>query len=149
MYNRIVQVADLSLPTLSARSARSTSLSDANVPALLNEIEQLRRQVAEYEREIEQMKAATIFSQSSGVSTSKERRKKDIAMADEFKAEGNKAVGENRFDDAITAYTKAIELDSTDKIFYSNRSAAHLSNQDVVSALSDAEKVIGFTNNFS
>jgi surface protein len=77
LYNRIVQVADLSLPTLSARSARSprsASLSDANVPALLNEIEQLRRQVAEYEREIEQLKAVTIFSQSSGAKKNTNRR---------------------------------------------------------------------------
>jgi len=136
LYNRIVQVGGLSLPT---RTAPSASSSNAKVPAPLSEVEQLRRQVAEMQ---EQMKAATIFSQSSGVSTSEERRKKDIAMAAEFKAEGNKAVGEDRFDDAITAYTKAIELDSTDKIFYSNRSAAHLSNKDAVSAVSDAERVI-------
>ena len=89
----------------------------------------------------EQMKAATI-SQSSGANASEEKRKKDIAMAAEFKAKGNKAHEEKRFNDAIAAYTKAIELDSTDKIFYSNRSAAHLSNKDAVSALSDAERVI-------
>jgi stress-induced-phosphoprotein 1 len=46
------------------------------------------------------------------------------------------------FDNAIEAYTKAIELDSTDHVFFSNRSAAYLSKGDAINALADGEKCI-------
>ena len=62
--------------------------------------------------------------------------------AAEFKAEGNKALGEKRFDDAIASYSKAIELDGSDHTFWSNRSAAYLSKGDADNALTDAEKCI-------
>lgn len=63
--------------------------------------------------------------------------------AADFKAEGNKALGEKRFDDAIASYTAAIELDGTDHTFWSNRSAAYLSKGDAENALKDAESCIG------
>lgn len=47
-----------------------------------------------------------------------------------------------QFDEAIAAYTKAIELDSTDHVFFSNRSAAYLSKGDAENALADGEKCI-------
>ena len=66
------------------------------------------------------------------------------------------------YDDAIAAYTKvnvilfkyltssdwcdvtrqAIELDSTDHVFFSNRSAAYLSKGDATNALADGEKCV-------
>ena len=63
-------------------------------------------------------------------------------MADhaQFKAEGNKALTEKRFDDAITHYTSAIELAPTEHTYYSNRSAAYLSKGDAEAALLDAQK---------
>lgn len=63
--------------------------------------------------------------------------------AAEFKAEGNKALGEKRYDDAIASYSKAIELDSSDHTFFSNRSAAYLSKGDAENALKDADSCIG------
>lgn len=65
-----------------------------------------------------------------------------MSTAADFKAQGNTALKEQRFDDAIEAYGKAIELDGSDKTFWSNRSAAQLSKGDAEAALNDAEKVI-------
>ena len=59
-----------------------------------------------------------------------------------LKDEGNKCLKAKDFDGAIAKYTEAIALDPTNHVFYSNRSAAHLSKGDANSALQDAEKCI-------
>ena len=59
-----------------------------------------------------------------------------------FKAAGNAALAAKDFDAAIEAYTKAIAVDSTDSVFFSNRSAAYLSKGDAASALADAESAV-------
>ncbi|KAJ1330849.1 stress-induced-phosphoprotein 1 [Microdochium nivale] len=63
-----------------------------------------------------------------------------MSTADEFKAIGNKAIADKNFDEAIDAFTKAIELDPQNHVLYSNRSAAHASKKDWTNALQDAEK---------
>ena len=60
--------------------------------------------------------------------------------ATEFKDIGNKHLQAGEFDKAIEAYTKAIELEPTNHVFYSNRSAAYLSKGDANSALADGKK---------
>ena len=60
----------------------------------------------------------------------------------EFKAEGNAALSSQDYAEAIECYTKAIELDSTNHVFFSNRSAAKLSSGDAEGALADAEGCI-------
>lgn len=45
-----------------------------------------------------------------------------------------------RYESAIDAYTKAIALDPHNPVYYSNRAAAHSSNDDHDSAISDAKK---------
>lgn len=62
-------------------------------------------------------------------------------MADELKAAGNKAIAEKNFDEAIEKFTQAIEIEPTNHILYSNRSAAYASKKDYENALKDAEKV--------
>ena len=59
-----------------------------------------------------------------------------------FKEKGNKHLQAQEFDEAIAAYTEAINLDPKDHVFFSNRSAAYLSKGDAKSALSDAERCI-------
>jgi stress-induced-phosphoprotein 1 len=66
-----------------------------------------------------------------------------------FKEQGNKFLQAGAYDEAIEAYTKAIEMDSTDHIFYSNRSAAYLSKGDAELALSDGEKCIELNESFA
>ncbi|KAI1772136.1 hypothetical protein F4818DRAFT_449722 [Hypoxylon cercidicola] len=63
-----------------------------------------------------------------------------MASVDELKALGNKAIAEKKFDEAIDAFTKAISIDASNHILYSNRSAAYASKKDWANALTDAEK---------
>ncbi|KAI1327079.1 hypothetical protein F5Y16DRAFT_372553 [Xylariaceae sp. FL0255] len=65
-----------------------------------------------------------------------------MASADELKTLGNNAMGAKNFDEAIDAFTKAIELTPTNHLLYSNRSAAYASKKDWANALKDAEKTI-------
>ena len=60
----------------------------------------------------------------------------------EWKAQGNAALSSKDFGEAIECYTKAIELDPTGHVFWSNRSAAKLSSGDAAGALADAEECI-------
>ncbi|KAI0020780.1 hypothetical protein F4780DRAFT_770559 [Xylariomycetidae sp. FL0641] len=64
-----------------------------------------------------------------------------MASADELKTVGNNAMSAKNFDEAIDAFTKAIELAPTNHVLYSNRSAAYASKKEWESALKDAEKV--------
>ncbi|KAI8628996.1 hypothetical protein F5Y19DRAFT_103764 [Xylariaceae sp. FL1651] len=63
-----------------------------------------------------------------------------MASADELKTLGNNAMAAKNFDEAIDAFTKAIELSPTNHVLYSNRSAAYASKKDWTNALKDAEK---------
>eukprot|EP00624_Nannochloropsis_granulata_P006849 evm.model.NODE_526_length_7345_cov_21.990469.3 len=74
------------------------------------------------------------------------------AEAEAHKATGNKALQAKEFDEAISAYTKAIEVSASlpvsgegaapRHVYFSNRSAAYLSKNDAVAALEDAEQCI-------
>lgn len=65
------------------------------------------------------------------------------AQADAFKVEGNKLLAEKSFKDAAEMYTRAIDLDPDNAVYYSNRSAAYLAMGDARGkALKDAEKCI-------
>ncbi|KAI1119008.1 hypothetical protein F5Y14DRAFT_396180 [Nemania sp. NC0429] len=63
-----------------------------------------------------------------------------MASADELKTLGNNAMAAKNFDEAVDAFTKAIELAPTNHVLYSNRSAAYASKKDWNNALKDAEK---------
>ena len=54
-----------------------------------------------------------------------------------------------KFDDAIESYDKAIALNPTNPIYYSNRAAAHSSKGDHLSAVGDAEKSISIDPKFA
>ncbi|OMP86535.1 Heat shock protein sti1-like protein [Diplodia seriata] len=61
-------------------------------------------------------------------------------MADALKAEGNKFFSAKQFPEAIEKFTQAIEVDPSNHVLYSNRSACYASLRDFEKALSDAEK---------
>ena len=54
------------------------------------------------------------------------KQKKIIMSADELKQKGNEAFKRNEFKLACEIFTEAIELDSTNHVLYSNRSAARV-----------------------
>lgn len=71
------------------------------------------------------------------------------AVAAQHKAAGNAAFTAGQFDRAIDEFTKAIEADPTDHIFYSNRSGAYASKKDYDNALADADKCIELKPDFT
>jgi small glutamine-rich tetratricopeptide repeat-containing protein alpha len=72
----------------------------------------------------------------------------DKAQAENLKQTGNSYMSAKQYDQAIDWYTKAIALDSTNAVYYSNRAAAHSSKGDHLSAVGDAEKAIAADPSF-
>lgn len=70
-------------------------------------------------------------------------------QADALKAEGNKAMAQRNFNEAIEKYTQAIELDPSNVVYLSNRAAAYSSLGQHDKAISDAEKAIEIDNSFA
>lgn len=64
------------------------------------------------------------------------------STANDFKLLGNTALKEKKYNEAIDHYTKAIELDSTDPIFYSNRAHVEIQIELYGAAIQDATKSI-------
>lgn len=67
----------------------------------------------------------------------------------QYKAKGNAALQAKNYSEAIENYTKAINLEGSNVIYYSNRSAAYLSAGDAQNALEDAKACLGLDPNFS
>ena len=65
-----------------------------------------------------------------------------MGAGEEAKNEGNTALNEGRLEEAIACYTKAIELEPKNHVFYSNRSAANARAKKFEAAASDAERCI-------
>ncbi|KAJ3405438.1 Hsp90 cochaperone [Chytridiales sp. JEL 0842] len=68
---------------------------------------------------------------------------------DELKSQGNKAFSSGDFDAAIDLFSKAIELDSSNHVLFSNRSAAYASKRDYIKALEDAEKTVSINSSWA
>lgn len=64
------------------------------------------------------------------------------AKVDILKAEGNAAFSAENFEEAEQIFTQAIELDSTNSVLFSNRSAARAGLKNYAGAQDDAEKTI-------
>jgi len=65
-----------------------------------------------------------------------------MSAADEHKEAGNKAFAAKDFDEAIKCYTKAIQADPQNHVYFSNRSASHASKGQWQDAISDAKQCI-------
>lgn len=72
-----------------------------------------------------------------------------MSTAEEHKANGNKALMAKNFSEAIEHYTSAINIDGSNHVYYSNRSAAYLSKGDALNALEDADACIGLNPAFT
>lgn len=71
----------------------------------------------------------------------------DKENAMKFKDGGNVYIKQQNFPKAIELYTKAIELDSTVSIFYSNRALAHIKMDNFQSGANDCNDAIKLDNN--
>ena len=61
---------------------------------------------------------------------------------EELKALGNKEFAAGNFNNSIKHFTEAIQLDPSNSVLYSNRSAAYASSKNYQSALVDAERAV-------
>ncbi|KAI0706062.1 hypothetical protein BC835DRAFT_1536643 [Cytidiella melzeri] len=86
--------------------------------------------------------AAAPSSSSAPTSQPQGPSEADKAAAEKLKAAGNAEMSGKQYDAAIQSYTKAIALDPTNAVYYSNRAAAHSSKNDHASAVADAETAI-------
>jgi tetratricopeptide (TPR) repeat protein len=68
--------------------------------------------------------------------------------AAELKAQGNAALQSENFTEAIQFYTQAIDIDPSNHILYSNRSAAYAKTNEFANSLNDAEKTIELKNDW-
>lgn len=73
---------------------------------------------------------------------SKAASAEDKASAEKLKAAGNSQITTKSYDAAIDSYTKAIALDASNPVYYSNRAAAYASKGDHLSAVQDSEQAI-------
>jgi len=70
-------------------------------------------------------------------------------QAEEFKNQGNKEYSNKNYQKAIDLYTKAINLDSSNHVFFSNRSAAYVGNNQLDKALADGDMCIKLNRNWA
>ena len=66
----------------------------------------------------------------------------DKKAAEKLKQTGNTQMSAKKHDLAIASYSKAIALDPTNAVYFSNRAAAHSSKGDHASAVEDAKRAI-------
>ncbi|KAG8895296.1 hypothetical protein FRC00_007633 [Tulasnella sp. 408] len=94
--------------------------------------------------------AAPAASASASASTSANTPSAaDKAAADKLKQAGNSHMTAKDYAAAIESYTKAIALDATNPVYFSNRAAAHSSAEDHYSAIEDARKALELDPNFT
>ena len=65
-----------------------------------------------------------------------------MEQADRYKSQGNAALQAGQFSEAIDLYTKAIGLDPSNAVYFSNRAAAYASLKRWQSALDDSHEVV-------
>jgi len=66
----------------------------------------------------------------------------DRQEAEKMKVEGNELMRSENFEKAVEMYSKAIELDSSNQVFYCNRAAAHSKLNNHYAAIEDCKRAI-------
>ena len=70
-----------------------------------------------------------------------------MKTAKEWKEEVNRLVQDRKFKEALECYTKAIDLDKSDPVLYSNRSLMHYNLKEYNNAIVDANKALSLNPN--
>lgn len=73
----------------------------------------------------------------------------DADKALEFKTQGNEAFKKKEYVKAIEAYTKAINLNSSDASFYANRAACYLGLKKYAKCIEDCDSTLNIDPNFT
>uniref|UniRef100_A0A8C0YAZ5 Small glutamine rich tetratricopeptide repeat co-chaperone beta n=1 Tax=Cyprinus carpio carpio TaxID=630221 RepID=A0A8C0YAZ5_CYPCA len=73
----------------------------------------------------------------------------DIERAELLKNEGNNHMKEENYSSALDCYTKAIELDQRNAVYYCNRAAAHSKLGHYTEATGDCERAIAIDPSYS
>ncbi len=68
--------------------------------------------------------------------------------AEQLKSEANDFFKQEKFAQAEDFYSKAIELDNANAVYYANRAFAHLKQENFGSALTDASKAIELDSSY-
>lgn len=79
----------------------------------------------------------------------KDQAMRDVTAAAAMKAHGNAAFAAKKWKEAVEHYSKALEQDPLDHVFYSNRSACYAESEEFDRALSDAERCIALSPQFA
>ena len=69
--------------------------------------------------------------------------------ADQLKTHGNQKMVSGQYQEAVNYYSKAIELDSSNAIYFANRAAAHTHLKSYKCAMADCEKSLQLDPNYS
>lgn len=69
--------------------------------------------------------------------------------AEEVKAKGNEFLSQGKYQDAVSAYSKAIELSPGNVIYFSNRAAAYTHLKDYTNAILDSEHAIALNPSYA
>ncbi|KAF5103956.1 hypothetical protein DV451_001063 [Geotrichum candidum] len=73
----------------------------------------------------------------------------DKAKAEASKQDGNRFMAARNYTEAVASYSRAIELDPSNPVYYGNRSAAYQSMRVYDSAISDAENAIKVDSSYA
>jgi len=73
----------------------------------------------------------------------------DVQKAEELKLKANEAFKANKFSQAIELYSQAIELNSSNAVYWANRAFAHTKLEEYGSAVQDATKAIEIDPRYS
>ncbi|KFQ93157.1 Small glutamine-rich tetratricopeptide repeat-containing protein beta, partial [Nipponia nippon] len=73
----------------------------------------------------------------------------DVEKADQLKDEGNNHMKEENYGAAVDCYTRAIELDPNNAVYYCNRAAAQSKLNNYIEAIKDCESAIAIDPKYS
>ncbi|KAJ0259316.1 Serine/threonine-protein phosphatase 5 [Hirschfeldia incana] len=79
----------------------------------------------------------------------KNENSSDASRAEEMKNQANEAFKGHKFSNAIDLYTKAIELNGNNAVYWANRAFAHTKLEEYGSAIQDASKAIEIDPKYS
>jgi len=73
----------------------------------------------------------------------------DREQAEKFKAEGNELMKQEQYAPAIECYTRAIQLDSRNAVYFCNRAAAHGKMGEHLKSIEDCRKALELDSKYS